>query len=174
MNSRSFLVAACGERSADKRVLIGGFIKRRRTEGLRVIGVAESPENGDACGPLALTDLATGARIIISQNLGSGSTACKLDPGGVALACAAVQSALLRGADLVVLSKFGKLEASGGGLCDAFGAAVECGVPVVTTLNPVLMENWTRFVGDLAEIVAPEPQALENWRRDRAAAARAA
>jgi len=81
-------------------------------------------------------DLATGARIAISQDLGPGSTACNLDPGGVAMACAAAQRAIEQGADLVVLSKFGKLEAGHGGLCDAFAAAMAAETPVLTTLKP--------------------------------------
>ncbi|MBB4198161.1 hypothetical protein CCR94_11010 [Rhodoblastus sphagnicola] len=175
MNARASIVAVGGADSAGKRGVIGDFIERRRAEGFRVVGVVEARDPGaGACGELAVTDLATGARIKISQNLGPGSTACNLDPGGVALACAAVQRALKSGADMVVLSKFGKLEAGGGGLRDAFCAALDAGVPVVTTLHPVLREDWARFAGDLAEEIAPEFSALENWWRDLAAAAPAA
>ncbi|SNB70886.1 Protein of unknown function [Rhodoblastus acidophilus] len=181
MNSRAFesarasIVAIGGADSAGKRGLIDDFLRRRRAEGLRVVGVVEARDPGaEACASRAVTDLATGARIGISQNLGPGSTACALDPGGLALACAAVQRSLQQGADLVVLSKFGKLEAGGGGLCDAFSAALEIGAPVVTTLHPVLREDWARFAGDLAEEIAPEPQALESWWRDVSRAARAA
>ena len=47
------------------------------------------------------------------------------------MAAAAVRRDIAAGCDLVVLSKFGKLEAGGGGLRDAFGAAIEAGVPVL-------------------------------------------
>ena len=175
MNSRAQIVAVGGAQGAEKRGVIGRFVERRRSEGLRLVGVVEAHEPGaGACGALSLTDLATGARIKISQNLGPGSTACNLDPGGVALACAAVQGALRAGADLVVLSKFGKLEAGGGGLRDAFRAALEGGVPVVTTLHPVLRDEWALFAGELAEEIAPEFSALEGWWRDVSTAARAA
>jgi nucleoside-triphosphatase THEP1 len=175
MNSRAQIVAVGGAHGAEKRGVIGRFVERRRNEGLRLVGVVEAHEPGaGACGALALTDLASGARIKISQNLGPGSTACNLDPGGVALACACVQGALRAGADLVVLSKFGKLEAGGGGLRDAFRAALEGGVPVVTTLHPLLRDDWALFAGELAEEIAPESLALEGWWRDVSAAARAA
>jgi nucleoside-triphosphatase THEP1 len=175
MNSRASIAAVGGADSAGKRALLGGFIGQRRAEGLRVVGVVETHDPcAGACGDMAVTDLATGARIGIAQDLGPGSTACALDPGGVALACAAVQRALRTGADVVVLSKFGKLEAAGGGLRDAFRAALERGVPVLTTLHPVLRADWEKFAGDLAEEIALEPQALEKWWRDLSAAAQAA
>jgi hypothetical protein len=110
------------ESGADKQVLLKQFADRRRGEGLRIAGLVEiaAPDAHSGCGALDLLDLATAARIAISQNLGPGSTACNLDPGGVAMACAAAQRAIEAGADLVVLSKFGKLEAGNGGLRDAF------------------------------------------------------
>ncbi len=46
------------------------------------------------------------------QDLGAGSTACNLDPSGFVKACEAVERAMEDGADVVVLSKFGKLEAA--------------------------------------------------------------
>jgi hypothetical protein len=176
MDCRASILAIGGATSAEKRSLLEDFIARRRAEGWRVAGVVERPEPGEggACGSLSVVNLSTGARIKISQNLGPGSTACNLDPGGVAEACAATQAAIRSGADLVILSKFGKLEAGGGGLCDAFFAAAQAGIPVVTTLNPIMREDWARFAGDLAEEIAPEAQALDAWWREMTARHQAA
>jgi nucleoside-triphosphatase THEP1 len=176
MDFRPSILAIGGAISAEKRSLLEDFVALRRAEGLRVAGIVETPEPGEggACGALYVVNLATGARIGISQNLGPGSTACNLDPGGVAEACAAAQAAIEAGADVVVLSKFGKLEAGGGGLCDAFFAAAEAGIPVVTTLHPILREDWARFAGDLAEEIAPEAQALDAWWREMTARRQAA
>lgn len=110
-----------------------------------------------------MLDLATGERIAISQDLGPGSTACNLDPSGLAAACAAAQRAIGAGADLVVLSKFGKLEAARGGLYDAFLTAIEANLPVLTSVNPALRPEWALFAGDLAEDIDPEMDALETW-----------
>lgn len=175
MTSRATIVTIVGADSAEKRLLLRDFIQRRRRQGLRLAGVIEARDPGaGACGALALIDLATGGRTNISQNLGPGSTACNLDPSGVALACAKAQRAIAAGADLVALSKFGKLEAGGGGLRDAFISALEGGIPIVTTLHPILREDFFRFAGDLAEEIAPEPEALEAWWNDMFAQPRAA
>lgn len=175
MTSRVAIAAICGAHSAEKRLLLRDFIQRHRREGLRLAGVIEARDPGaGACGALALIDLATGARIKISQDLGTGSTACNLDPGGVADACAAAQRAIAAGADLVALSKFGKLEAGGGGLRDAFAAALERGVPVITTLHPLLREDFFAFAGDLAEEITPAAQSLDAWWSELCAENRAA
>ena len=145
--------------------MLADFVRRRQAQGLRVAGIIEIAEKADsgACGSLSVIDLATGARIAISQNLGSGSTACNLDPGGLAEACAAAQRAIEEGADLVVLSKFGKLEAGRGGLCGAFASAIEAELPIVTTVNPVMREDWTRFAGEFSDDVAADAAALKSW-----------
>ena len=159
------IAALAGESRSANQTLLADFVQRRRAEGLRVAGVVEVARRSEtgACGLLSVIDLATGASIAISQNLGPGSMACNLDPGGVAEACAAAQRAIEAGADLVVLSKFGKLEAARGGLCDAFAAAIDAELPIVTTVNPVMREEWTRFAGALFEDVFSSAEALEAW-----------
>lgn len=157
--------ALLGEDGAGKQRLLADFVARRRRDGFKIAGVIETAikAESDGCGALDLIDLATGARIPITQNLGSGSIACNLDPSGLACACAAALSAIRSGADLVVLSKFGKLEASGGGLCDAFGAALLADIPVLTTVRPVMRDAWREFSGDFAEDLDFDAQALESW-----------
>ncbi len=159
------IAALSGASGPSNQALLADFVKKRRAEGLRVAGLVEVSEKAEsgACGHLSVVDVATGARIAISQDLGPGSTACNLDPGGVAEACAATQRAIEQGADLVVLSKFGKLEAARGGLCDAFAAAIEAELPIVTTVNPVMRQDWTRFAGPLSDDVFASVEALEAW-----------
>ena len=159
--------AIVSDSGAAKQALLLQFAARRRSEGLRIAGLVEiaAPGQGSECGALDVLDLATGARIAISQDLGPGSTACNLDPGGVAMACAAAQRAIEQGADLVVLSKFGKLEAGHGGLCDAFAAAMAAETPVLTTLKPLMRAEWAHFANSLSDELPPSLDALENWWR---------
>jgi hypothetical protein len=112
-----------GAATADIQKLLARFAERRMQEGLRVAGVIEEPAGGVDCGvcdSLVLRDTAGSTIIPITQNLGSGSSACKLDSAGLAAGCQAVVAAIEGGANVVVLSKYGKVEAEGGGLLDAF------------------------------------------------------
>jgi hypothetical protein len=71
------------------------------------------------------------------------------------------------GCDVVIISKFGKLEADRGGLLDAFAAAIEMDAPVVTSVSASAVDAWARFAGPLAVFVPPDVEAIENWRKAR-------
>ncbi len=155
-----------GAKTDEIQKLLADFAGRRVREGLRVAGMIEEPVPEEAravCGSLALRDMASGSLIPITQNLGSGSTACRLDSAGLAAACQAVLAAIDRGADLVVLSKFGKMEAEGGGLNDAFRAAAEAGVPCVTGVAPSFAAPFLDYAGGFSQWIETSDAALERW-----------
>jgi hypothetical protein len=145
--------------------LFGDFATKLTRDGVRIAGVVEivEPAATGACGKLAVQDLWTGDRIPISQDLGPGSTACNLDPGGLVAACAAVERALTHGVDLVIISKFGKQEAARSGLADAFGAAVVAQTPILTAVNPAVAKAWDAFAGPLAQYLPADLDAVEDW-----------
>jgi len=143
--------------------------------GIRVGGVIEETNisaPGAVCSDLVLRDLADGAIYPISQKLGRGSRSCSLDSGGLASACASVERSVRSGCDLVVISKFGKQEAAGGGLVDAFAAAIDVDVPVLTSVSGRWRQHWLAFSGTLSEFVKPQPEAIETWCRSRVSAFR--
>jgi hypothetical protein len=169
------IAALEGEPSAELQRLLTTFAQRRLKAGLRVAGVVQISEPSSDCArrELALRDIVTGAEYPIVQNLGRESKACSLDAGGVAAACAAVLQAMERGVDVVVLSKFGKLEASGGGLLDCFTAAAGAGVPCVVGVAPALSAPLRDFAGEFLQRVDVSESALEDWWAERLRVARA-
>jgi hypothetical protein len=153
-------------RSEPVQPILWQFAQNLKNRGVRVAGVVQfsrCASSEGACDHLVVRDLTSGALISISQDLGPGSTACNLDPCGLAKACAGVERAIAEGADVVVLSKFGKLEAARGGLCDAFRAAIVAGLPVITTVPAPLADDWSRFAGPLSDDVTPTMEALDAW-----------
>jgi Protein of unknown function (DUF2478) len=162
------IVALQGAASTVIQDLLGDFAVRLADAGLRVSGVIESSaDKAKPCKSMMLRSLDDGRLFSISQDLGPGSQACNLDPEGLALACAAVQQSIARGTDLVILSKFGKQEAMGGGLADAFGSALAAGLPIITAVSPAMMDDWRNFAGMFAECVhadvARGPGWIEAW-----------
>lgn len=140
-------------------------VSRWRAAGARVHGVLERHDgsglhNAEA---VSLVDVASGAEFPIFQDLGSAGTACNLDPSGIVAACAAVCQTLDGAVDLIVLSKFGKLEADRSGLIDAFGAAIARGVPVLTAVAPAYQAAWEAFSAPLAMDVALDGPSLDAW-----------
>lgn len=161
------IIALQGAASFVVQARLAEFARARLAEGLRVGGCVEefSGTPGQGCAGRALRDLATGRRRIIGQDLGPGSLACHLDASGVADACQDAIEAIEAGCDLLILAKFGKLEAERGGLTDAFGAAVERDIPVITAVAPQFAAPWSDYSGDLAAYVDPTRVALEAWWR---------
>ncbi len=168
---RRGIVALQGASRAAIQKILADFALRLGANGVRLGGVVEvaTGDRGGDCRSLALHDLYTGALIPISQDLGPGSTACNLDLGGLAAACAAVERAVSAGVDLVILNKFGKAEAERGGLGDAFRAAIAADLPIVTAVSPLLSHEWSAFAGDLSNFIPADAAALDKWWSNHAA-----
>lgn len=146
---------------------LAAVTRRLRAEGVKLAGVIqENAGDADAaCSKMTLVDLAANERFHISQDLGSLASGCRLDPGGLAAADGKLRTALDTGADLVILNKFGKAEAEGGGLRSTFARAIGTGVPVLTAVRPPYTEPWAEFHGGLAITLSPDLDAVCAWCR---------
>jgi hypothetical protein len=94
---------------------------------------------------------------------GPGSTACHLDGVAIIPATEAVQRGIAAGCDLVLLKKFGKLEAANSGLADAFRAAIEADVPVLTSVSPAHEAAWVKFATPLFITLPADPLEIDAW-----------
>jgi len=146
------------------QALIRDFIARL-APGVRAVGVVEDPLplEDDGCSAGELKSLGDGRRFPLLQDLGGEATACRLDSSAVVSACDVVQRDIAAGCDLVVLSKFGKVEAARSGLAPAFASAMEAGIPILTSVSPKFGEAWDRFAAPLYVILPPELVAIEDW-----------
>jgi hypothetical protein len=132
----------------------------------RVVGLVEDAcsTDGTCGGPGRLLGLSDGRSYPLFQDLGEGSASCGLDAEGVISAGEAMRRDIARGCDLVVLSKFGKLEAENrAGLIPAFGAAIEAGVPVLTAVSPKFAAAWEAFAAPFYCVLPAEAEALDAW-----------
>src|SRR5690242_3351601 len=87
--------------------LLADFAQELARRGFRVGGVVQrNLGGGDNCAcTMEMVDLASGESIPISQNLGAGSTSCRVDPAGLAEAASRLRSALDAKPDLVIVNK---------------------------------------------------------------------
>lgn len=133
--------------------------------GVKVVGViAEAhgmPERSCTAG--VLRDIVSGASYPIYLETVPSHTSCHLDTAGVDAACASVLDQL-SGSDVVVLSKFGKLEAMRQGLAPVFEAAIAAGKPVLTTVSEKHRDAWRAFAPDAAPLPA-DGVAISSWWR---------
>jgi molybdate transport system ATP-binding protein len=163
----------------DVDALLAAFASARLRDGERIGGVVQLNLKDEAGRPngMQVVDLATGRSISICQPLGSGATACKLDPAGLAEASQAVSRAVAEDSALIIVNKFSKQEAAGHGLRSELAEAIIAGGPVLTAVPEKCLDAWKDFTGDRGTTLLCAPHVVEEWWREvssRRAAARAA
>lgn len=106
--------------------------------------------------------LPSGPLLRISQDLGPGARGCRLN--GDVLEEAVMQAARhLAGADLLVVNKFGKLEAEGRGFVPLIAEAIERGIPVLVGVNGLNLPDFLRFTDGTAKPLTCAPAEIANW-----------
>lgn len=148
--------------------LLAAFAERLAARGVRVAGLVEAEPGVDACftRDMALRDLASGTVTSICQDLGAGARGCRIDPRGLAEAGALLRASLEERPDVVVVNKFGKMEADGLGLVHEIGRCVEAGVPLVIGVPGRFADAWSAYAGGMDTPVACSLDALEAWWAD--------
>lgn len=147
-----------------------------RADQVKLGGALQENARGAAgvCSAMTLIDLTSQSRFRISQDLGSQAEGCWLDARGLTEIGALLDRTLDHDVELLVLNRFGKAEAEGGGLRSAFARAIEAGIPVVTAVRPPYTEAWAEFHGRLAIDLTPDLGAVLAWCRDSVRELRAA
>jgi len=159
----------------DALATLDAIVEDARAAGLRVAGALQrdAPVPGHRRCGMQLEDLGTGRRFPIARDRGRQARGCHLDLGLLAEAEVAILSDIAaNGADLVVLNKFGKSEAMGGGLRAVVVAALEAGIPAVVGVPLVNLEAWQAFVGGLSgeRVARPGDPLVPGATRPRPAA----
>lgn len=149
-----------GDRGSGDPVL-AALARALAAEGRRLAGMVQVNEiRADRCRcDMVLEDLTSGRRLPISQDLGRIDRGCRLDTGQLESAAALVLAGLSTRTDLLILSKFGKREAEGGGFRQVIEAAVSLDVPVILGVSRTHRAAWDAFAGDLAETLVTAVQA---------------
>jgi nucleoside-triphosphatase THEP1 len=112
---------------------------------------------------MILEELGSGELIGITQDRGPMARGCALDVGQLLSAMELVRRQIERRPDLVILNKFGKTEAEGGGFRPVIAETVEAEIPLLIAIPWRNIESWRLFVGEMgtehgldgAEMVSP-------------------
>lgn len=161
----NLIAAIVGAESTAIQKLLFDAVADWRRAGVKVCGLVEeahSQTSRRSCSGF-LRNLETGNVFPMYLDEPPAHTSCHLDELGVVDACASVIDRIAA-SDLVVLSKFGKLEAVGSGLFEAFEIAIRLGKPLLTSVAPKHHYAWQRFVRE-AEFISPDRASIETWER---------
>ena len=136
--------------------------------GYRLAGLVQSnvERPGRRKCAMNLTDLSSGEEIAISQDLGDEAAACRLDTAALVQAGLGVERALAAGADLLIVNRFGKQEAQGGGLRSVIAEALVADVPVLLGVSELNLDACLAFAGGPAARLDASQDAIVAWCRD--------
>lgn len=145
------------------QALLSAAIDEWKAAGLRVAAVIAEAHNlpNRTCSAGFLRDVSSGKAYSMFLEAPPAGTSCHLDATGVEGACAALLGQIAD-SDVVVLSKFGKLEAAGGGLAPTFAAAIAAGKPVLSTVSDLHWAACRRLAPDALRLPA-DATAIRDW-----------
>lgn len=155
--------ALVGANGSTLQAVITAAIAEWKDAGLRVAGVIAEAHNlpNRACSAGFLRDIGSGKAFSMFLEAPPSGRSCHLDAAGVEGACSAVLDQIAD-SNVVALSKFGKLEAVGGGLAPAFAAAIAAGKPVLTTVSHLHRPAFDAFAPDVIHLPA-NAAAIRDW-----------
>ena len=143
--------------------LLGQFVEHHRAT-WRLAGVIETGHVEDAGRKAMLNTIGDGRTFNLFQDLGSASQSCAMRADALVKACQHVCDHIAQGCDLVILSKFAKLEAEeGSGLTAAIAAAMEADIPLLTSVPPKFDGAWARFATPFFVTLPPDMAAIDQW-----------
>lgn len=145
---------------------LSDLASRMAASGLRLAGTVQSNilRPGRLHCDMDLKILPDGPVFRVSDDRGSGARGCRLNADALEAAAAGLTDRLAA-ADLLVVNKFGKLEAIGRGLVPVIAAAVERGIPVLAGVGRLNREAFAGFAGGLAEELPATIEAVQAWGR---------
>lgn len=136
-----------------------------RAQDVQLAGaVQHNTHGGDRCRcDMTLEDLATGGLVEISEYRGPEARGCRLNPVALEEIVGLVGASLERGADLLIVNKFGKREGEGRGFRQPIETAIASGIPVLVAINEDQLDRWTAFADGLAARLELEHATIARW-----------
>lgn len=136
-----------------------------RSRHLALAGVLQLPafEGADMRCDVLLEDLNSGDRTLLFENRGAGARGCRLDVAALVDASMKIESSLDNKPALLVLNKFGKVEAEGGGMCSLMAKALERGIPAIIGVPSRNLRAWRKFAGEFSTELPVDIGPVGEW-----------
>jgi hypothetical protein len=169
--SRSLLAAVYDDGIAADRILsdLGYDL---RAQGIAVRGLVQRNtfRRDRAKCDMELEELGSGRVFQLSKDRGKHAGGCRLDREAILTAATVMASGLEANCEFLIINKFGRSEAEGGGLRELIAEAVSRGIPAIVGIPRRNLEVWERFAGDLSDrCEAGDLHHMRNWIESRIA-----
>jgi hypothetical protein len=144
--------------------LLRRFASDLQGSGYRVVGLVQAgPTRGVAQEHLPAVALPTQTAVSLRHTCERAG--CHLDEGDLAETRRRIAAAIGAGADLVIINRFGKLEAAGAGFVDEIKRAITVEIPVLIAVPQWRFMLWTRFCAGMCVKLACAREPIDAWWR---------
>jgi hypothetical protein len=159
MTNRATLAAVVYDENQPVDALLAEFRRRVEARGARVGGVVQTPCDET----ITATHIESGREIDLMQDLGACSEGCRLDTSALAEVAGLLAQSVASSPDLLLVSRFGRAEAEGGGFLTEIGAAAAAGTPTLVGVSAKRVGDWQAFAGEFAEALPCSLEAVLAW-----------
>lgn len=159
-------IAALVHQDADAAdVQLQLFINYLFSQGKLVLGFIQAPEtiNQRHQSKMGIINLADGRYYSIAQYLGEHNSSCCLDSAAVSAASHVLTMARQQKPDLIIINRFGKLEAEGSGFADEMLEIMSSSIPLLTIVPERFLDAWRIFCGELSSELPPTLAHMKHW-----------
>ena len=158
------IAALVYEADQDPDATLRDFAADLARHGYRAVGMVQAGQCADSS--LSAVLLHNGEKLLLAQDYDPTARGCRLDVERLQNAGRRVAEALDRGADILIINRFGKRERNGSGLAYLIDRAFETGLPVVIAVSRDHFAEWIKFADGMTVKLACNRHALDAWWHD--------
>ena len=159
-----FAAVVYGVKDNPDRLLLD-FTEDLRRSGVRTAGLVQldswTGQSDDR--EVRTVVLSSGEVVPVAHDRDLGAPGCGLDCGQLASIAKLIEAAIQEGADLVVINRFGKLEAKGKGLIELVQQAVDADIPVLIAVPEHRFAGWIKYSAGMSVRLPCRRAALDRW-----------
>jgi hypothetical protein len=155
------LAALVYEKHQDPDAALRSFAADLIASGHRVVGMVQAGKCADSS--LSAILLHSGEKLLLAQDFDPAAQGCRLDLARLQNAGTRIADALARGADLVIINRFGKRERDGKGLSYLIERALDANIPVLIAVGKDHFADWIKFAGGMSVKLGCDRGALDAW-----------
>jgi len=165
-DSQCDVAAIVYSRKDDPDGLLQEFVTDLKRLGFRLTGLIQCARVfGSAADHVSFMMLPEDAIVRLAHNIDGGPGGCGLAPNALIEAASSIALAISRGADLLIVNRFGKMEVEGRGLVDEICQAIVADIPVLVTVPEQHFTTWTRFSKGMSVKLRCSRKQLDEWWR---------
>jgi nucleoside-triphosphatase THEP1 len=154
------------EMDDDPDGLLLRFAEDLRQSGHRVVGLVQHRIHRSRSSNLNAFVLPAAQLVTLGEDIVvDDARGCRIDDERLAAVASVIAGAIEKGGDLVIVNRFGELEAAGRGLIRLIEQAVDADIPVITAVPVHRFADWVRYSNGMSVRLPCRRAALDAWWR---------